>query len=449
MTPQVKNEPARGAPPTRGRVPAYAWYVLGMLTAMYTLSFIDRQILGFLVGPIKRDLQISDTRVAVLGGLAFGLFYTFLGLPIGRYVDRGNRRNLVSLGVLVWSLFTAACAGAGSFLTLFLARMGVGVGEASLGPSAYSMITDYFPRERLGLALSIYYFGNIVGSSLAQIVGGSVIGAVSKTPLVTLPILGAVASWRMTFLVLGVPGLLFALLALTMKEPVRKNLLPGANSLTVGQMLAQIKMRWQSVLGIAIGFVFQAACNYGFMQWATAFFQRVHGWPLSRIGPSLGLVVLVFGCSGLYVGGVLCDRWLRKGMIEAPLRVCFPCAIGMGILFPIAMTRATGEQALAWIAGGLFFMAMPMGTAAAALQMIFPNQVRGQVTAMYLFVLNLGALTLGPLVPALLVDYGYRNEKMIGLALAWTILGASVLMTLVVALTIKPYRRHYRAMHPA
>src|SRR5690348_7721591 len=127
MTPQLKTgdkiESARATTPVKPQVPGYAWYVLGVLTAIYTLSFIDRQILGFLVGPIKRDLQISDTRVALLGGLAFALFYTLLGLPIGRYADSGNRRNLVSLGVLVWSFFTSACAGARSFVTLFLARM--------------------------------------------------------------------------------------------------------------------------------------------------------------------------------------------------------------------------------------------------------------------------------------------------------------------------------------
>src|SRR5262249_48290366 len=161
---------------------AYAWYVLTVLTAMYTLSFMDRQVLGFLVGPIKRDLQISDTRVALLGGLAFALFYTFLGLPLGRYADSGNRKNLASLSVLVWSFFTAGCAGARSFTSLFLARMGVGIGEAGLSPCAYSMLTDTFPKERLGLALSIYYFGNILGSAMAQILGGTIIGAVARTP---------------------------------------------------------------------------------------------------------------------------------------------------------------------------------------------------------------------------------------------------------------------------
>jgi MFS family permease len=447
MTPQVKPT-GRETSPMPPRVPGYTWWVLGMLTATYTLSFIDRQILGFLVTPIKRDLQISDTRVALLGGLAFALFYTFLGLPLGRYADSGNRKNLASMSVLIWSFFTSACAAARSFFSLFLARMGVGIGEAGLAPAAYSLIADYFPKERLGLALSIYYFGNILGSALAQIVGGSVVGAVSRTPEITVPILGTIASWRLTFLVLGVPGILFSILVFSLREPVRRNLAKGAASFTLAEAIAEVRVRWQSVAGISVGFVFQAACNYGFMQWATAFFQRVHGWQLQQIGPRLGSVVLVSGCAGLYFGGWLCDRWLRNGIIEAPLRVCFPCAIGMGILFPIAMMASTGEAALAWIFAGLFFMAMPMGTAAAALQFIFPNQVRGQVTAMYLFVLNLGALTLGPLVPALFNDYVFHDEKAIGTSLALTIGIASVLMLIIIGLTIKPYRRHYREMHP-
>jgi MFS family permease len=171
----------------------YAWYVVFVLMVCYTLSFIDRQILSLLVAPIKRDLGISDTKIGLLQGLAFALFYTLLGFPLGWIADRYSRRNLVAAGVFFWSLMTALCSLAASFSSLFLARMGVGVGEATLGPSAFSLISDYFPKERLGGALSVYSMGIFIGSGLALIVGGTVVSAVQEMPAVTLPVIGAMA----------------------------------------------------------------------------------------------------------------------------------------------------------------------------------------------------------------------------------------------------------------
>src|SRR5258708_14916503 len=184
----------------------YAWYVVFILMVCYTLSFVDRQILSLLVGPMKRDLAISDTRIGLLQGVAFALFYGLMGLPLGRLADTRNRRNVIIVGVVLWSFLTGACSAARSFWSLFLARMGVGVGEATLSPSAFSLITDYFPKEKLGAALSVYSMGIFIGSGLALIAGGSVVDAVTRMPAVTLPLLGAVAPWRFTFLIACAPG---------------------------------------------------------------------------------------------------------------------------------------------------------------------------------------------------------------------------------------------------
>src|SRR5215475_4822666 len=203
----------------------YAWYVVFVLMVCYTLSFIDRQILGMLVDPIKRDFEISDTSVGLLQGLAFVAFYTIMGLPVGWLVDRYSRRTIIAVGVFFWSLMTAVCAMAGNFWALFAARTGVGVGEATLAPSAMSMTSDYFPKERLGGALSVYAMGIFIGSGLALIVGGEVVARVSGMPEVGVPIIGQIASWRLTFLIVGLPGLLVALLVYTVREPLRRNLL--------------------------------------------------------------------------------------------------------------------------------------------------------------------------------------------------------------------------------
>jgi MFS family permease len=431
--------------------PGTAWYAAIVLMLCYALSYVDRQILGLLVPFIKADLKINDSMVGLLAGTAFALFYAGMGLPLGRVADSANRRNLISIAIAFWSVFTAGCALARSYTTLFLARVGVGIGEAGLNPSAFSILSDVFPRERLGAALSVFYIGQLLGSSLALIVGGTVVQAVTRQPEIILPILGAMASWRLTFVILGLPGLLFALWVFTVKEPIRKNLArtsTGTTGLSMAETFAQIRLRWQSVLGISVGFVFQAACNYGFSIWVPTYFLRVHGWTIGQTGRALGFLILPFGCLGLYLGGWFSERWQKRGIVDGPLLVGIPCALGILLFLVPAMLMPSAGWSLALIGPGFFFLVLPMGTAGAALQLIFPNQVRAQVSALYLFALNLGGLSLGPLMPGVFADYLFKNPKMIGAGLALTMGVSAVLMLIVVSATRRPYRKHYLEMNP-
>jgi len=252
--------------------------------------------------------------------------------------------------------------------------------------------------------------------------------------------------------ILGLPGLLFALLVFTVKEPIRKNLArtaAGVAKLSVADTFAEIRSRWQSVVGISVGFVFQAACNYGFGAWVPTYFLRAHGWSIGQTGRALGFLILPFGCLGLYLGGWLSERWQKRGMIDAPLLVAIPCAIGILLFLVPAMLMPSAEWSLALIGPGFFFLVLPMGTAGAALQLIFPNQVRAQVSALYLFILNLGGLTLGPLMPGVFADYLFKDPKMIGAGLALTMAVSGVLMLGIILATRRPYRKHYQQMHPA
>ena len=292
-----------------------AWYMVGVLMLCYTLSYADRQILAFLVEPLKHDLEISDTQFGLLQGAAFALVYTFFGLPMGALADRLSRRNLVAIGVFVWSLATSVSSVARSFLALGAARMGVGLGEATLSPCAFSMITDSFPKERLSTALSVYTMGIQLGSGLALVIGGVVAQAVSHMHPIRLPGVGFIAAWRVTFLIVGAPGLLVTLLMMSVREPARRALLLDAGGqaaqLRLTDALAQIRARWRSVAGIAAMISCQATCNYVLLTWGPAFFERMHHWPKDRTGLVLGLTTLGCGSGSL-------RRWPHVRSLAAP-----------------------------------------------------------------------------------------------------------------------------------
>ncbi len=428
----------------------YAWYVAIILMLCNTLSFIDRQILSLLVTPIKRDFGLSDTDIGWLQGPAFAVFYTLLGLPMGYLADRSSRRTLISVGIFLWSLMTALCAVARSFGSLFFVRMGVGVGEATLSPSAFSLIADYFPPKRLGTALSIFSMGIFFGSGLALIVGGIVISAVTQQPEVTVPLLGTIASWRLTFLIVGLPGLIMSLVVYTIKEPIRKNLLRTkageASKLSLSEVVQQLRLRWQSVVGICLGFAFQALCNYAQQAWLPTYFQRAHGWNARQTGLTLGILSLATGLTGMFLGGMLCDYWQRKRLPEAPLKVGVLATLSAGVFFCAAMFAPNANLQIALLVPAFFFLAMPIGSTYAALQLIFPNQVRAQAGALQIFTLNLGGLALGPLVPGLFNNYLFHNEQMLGTSLALTVGLASLLSAVLFRSTYRVYRTHYAQM---
>ncbi|MEK7833905.1 MAG: MFS transporter [Acidobacteriota bacterium] len=429
----MNNESLAASPATETNL-RYAWYVAIVLMICNTLSFIDRQILGLLVDPIKQDLGISDTYIGALQGLAFGLFYTALGIPLGRIVDRGNRRKLVAAGIFCWSLMTALCGAARGFWTLVAARMGVGAGEATLSPSAFSLLSDYFPKERLATALSVFSMGVFFGSGLALIAGGLIIGALG--------------SWRLTFLVVALPGLLVTLLVFTIKEPERKNLLGGQTTkLSLTEVVDQVIIRWQSVVGICLAFAFQAMCNYSQQLWLPSFFIRVHGWSKRQAGLTLGVISLVTGLLGAYLGGRLCDYWQRQGKTDAPLRVGVLATTCAGIFFSLAMAMPEINQQLAFLVPAFFFLAMPIGSSYASLQLILPNQVRGQVGALQVFTLNLFGLILGPILPGFFNDYLFKDPKMVGVSLALTVGLASLVSAVLFRATWSHYRKHYAQMH--
>jgi MFS family permease len=428
-----------------------AWFAVLVLMICYTYSFIDRLILAFLVTPLKQDLQLSDTQIGLLQGLAFAVFYSILGIPFGLAADRVNRRNLIAAGVLVWSLMTSLGSIARSFLTLAFARMGVGLGEAALAPAAFSMIADYFPRERLSSALSVYAMGVQIGIGLAMIAGGLVVQAVMHMAPVDVPLLGTLQPWRLTFLAVGAPGILVVAVLATIREPARRLWQPAADATRPRSGLANtvhhLLLRWRSTLGLAVIMSCQAMSNYAFSAWAPTFLERLYHWPRSRSGLVLGLMTMICGCIGLFGGGRLSDRWIRAGMHEAPLRVGLISLVGVAITLVPALLAPSVNVTVALLVPAVFFLALPIGCSYASIQMIFPNEVRGTVSAIILLVLNLLGLTLGTLLPGLLDDHLFHDEQMLGKSIAITAAAAALSGALAALLTFAPFRRDVAAQH--
>ncbi|ARU87491.1 MFS transporter [Pseudomonas sp. M30-35] len=416
-----------------------AWTTVSILMVAYVLSFIDRQILNLLVGPIRRDLAISDTEMSLLMGLSFALFYTVCGIPLGRLADSKSRRGLIAFGVLFWSAATAACGMARLYWQFLLCRIGVGVGEAALSPAAYSLIADSFPQERRATAISVYSMGVYLGSGLAFLLGGLVIKFASAQGDVMLPVLGEVRPWQLIFIVLGAAGVLFTLLMLAVKEPARRGAGAGV-VVPLSQVASYIRKNRRTVLCHNFGFAGLAFAGYGSAAWVPTFYIRTYGWDASHVGIVYGSIVAVFGCLGIVFGGRLADWMTKRGRTDANMRVGLYAAIGsvpFVLGFPL-MESAFWASVL--MAPTVFCLSMPFGVAPAAIQEIMPNSMRGQASAIYLFVITLLGLGIGPTAVALVTDYVFADDNALRYSLLIVTLVAVTTSIILLGKGLKPYR---------
>jgi MFS family permease len=397
----------------------YAWYVVGVLVLAQTFSFLDRMIMGLLVGPIRQSFQISDTQYSLLAGLAFTLFYAIMGLPLARIADAKSRRNLIAIGIAVWSAMTALCGMAKGFWGLFWARVGVGVGEATLGPAAFSMITDYFPKEILARALSVYMMGVTFGSGLAYMLGGAVIAYVEAMGNVSVPVLGEVEGWQLTFFIVGLPGLLVALLMVaTVREPARRGISADAEAIPLPEAARYVWARRRAYGAHIFGVSIFVMVVYALNLWGPTFFIRTFAYTPQAAGWTFGLIMIFAGTAGLLLAGVIADAWMQRGVQDAYIRT-----IGMSMLAMWPCVVAVGfvtSDALAIVAFSLavFFSAFQGGIAVGALQLMTPNRLRGQVAALYFLTASLLGLGLGPTVVAMATDYVFGYDAAIGLSIA-------------------------------
>lgn len=398
---------------------AYAWYVVFILLIAQMFSFLDRMIMGLLVGPIRESFAISDTQYSLLAGLAFSLFYAVMGLPLARIADLGNRRNLISAGIAVWSFMTALCGLAHGYWSLFAARVGVGVGEATLGPAAYSMITDYFPKSLLARALSVYMIGVTLGSGLAYMVGGAVVGHVSNMDEIILPLLGEVEGWQLTFFIVGVPGLLVSLLvATTVREPIRKGVAAADAYPPLKDVVNFVAARKRAYFGHIFGISIFIMVVYALNLWGPTYFIRLFGYSPAHAGWVFGLIMIGSGTAGLLLAGALSDRLVNGGVQDGYIKVILfsmvaiiPCATALGFV-------ENDQLAIIAMSVAIFFSAFQGGISGGAIQLMTPNRMRGQVMALFLLTANLIGLGLGPTVIALATDYVFGYDAAIGKSIA-------------------------------
>jgi MFS family permease len=456
--------PARttpAGPTTRGAQRAIPYpsqrraaYVICVLFIVALLSQLDRQLPALLVRPLRQEFGLSDTAFSLLQGYAFALSFTLAGLPLGRWVDRGQRRNLLAAGLLFWSAATALFAFGRSHEMLLLARVGVGVGEAVLAPAAYSLIADLVPAQRRGRALAVYGVSLAVGSGASLLLGGWLLAVIPAQGL-ALPGIGAMPAWRLTFVAAALPGLpLAVLLLLTVREPARQQdtIAPaagdGAGQPSVADFVNFLRAHPATVSRILTYPTLLALNGYGALAWAPALFERSHGLPPAQSGMVLGFGVAVAGTIGMLTGGIFSDRWAAQRQPAARLRVA-----GAGML--LAALPAVSWPLVPGVAAAfslLFLMVAGIALAQSAvpttIQAVFPNRMRGQAVALSLLLSGLLGIGLGPTAVALVTDLVFRDDQALRYAIAWTSGPASLLGLWLVGSGLAPYARTQELLQP-
>lgn len=415
------------------------WLYVGMLAFAYMVSFVDRQILSLLVAPIRHDLRISDTQFSMLHGLAFACFYAVFGFPLGWLVDRTNRIRLVAAGVATWSIATMCCGLAGSYHQLFVARVFVGVGEAALSPAAYSLLYDLFDRKRLSRALAVYGAGVTVGAGLAYTIGGAVIGQISRAPTLALPGIGTIFAWQASFIAVGLPGVVLAVLFLFVAEPQRKRRRVTQPEQPTGR--SDDPIDWPLLVGHNIGFALIILSSSAHNAWIPAYLARNYGLAPAVAGSILGSILLVGGTLGLFGSGWLSDRYVARGSRSAPLTIMTSAAIVAALLCPIAYSGGALPLSLTCTAVIVTISIMSSMLGPASLQMIMPPQRLGRVSALFIFVITIIGQGGGPVAVALVSDKVLHDERAIGVALGLVAAVALLLGSLVLTLIRKRFLR--------
>jgi MFS family permease len=369
------------------RIPSYSWYALGLLTIVYILNFLDRTLIYILFTPIKKELLLSDLQLALLGTTSFVIFYTLMGIPFGKMADRVVRKNMIAIGLAVWSIFSGLTGFADNFWTIFLCRVMVGVGEATLGPAAFSLLSDYFPLRMRATVQAIYCAAIPLGAGLAFFLGGWI---------------GQAHGWRWAFYLLGFPGLLFAIAVLFLREPIR--------GLTESAQLHLSSSDWKTLFRSVplryhnVGYALFAIAANSLSIWGPSFFSRVHGLSLAMIGLLGGVLSAVGGIPGTIMGGYVADLFRRK-MKGGRM---FFTACGALCCVPLWLIFLFSNNIYLLLFANLILIGVGLiwlGPAVADVHDIAGPKLRGIGVGIYLFIVNVIGYGIGPPIVGKLNDW--------------------------------------------
>lgn len=401
----------------------FAWRFTLVLTLANLVSLIDRQILSLLVEPVKHDLQLSDTQIGLAQGLAFALFYAVLAVPLARVADLGNRRHLILAGLTIWSLATAASGLARTFGQLFASRVAVAVGEATLSPSAWSILADCFPPRWRATPLGVYSSGATVGMGLALIFGGIAASmAESLAPK-------GVAPWRLTMFIVASFSVVPMLLLWMLREPERQQIVSYESAMSSLQVL---RSRVGLYAPIFLAYACVATVVYGYMAWLPTLMIRNFGMSPGEVGAALGISIAAGSAVGSIAGGMSCD-WLERRM-NRNVKAALLLLVTLALLVPSVLTPL-GTSRGAVLAGAFVVFAVgtfPVGPIVAWIQELTPNRARARITAYYLLVVSVVGYGGGPVLIGVLTDYYFEDTSRVGWSIA-TMSGCGALLAVLLA----------------
>jgi len=414
----ASTEPSSPSDDSSWPSPGRGWVLAGLLALASIMSQFDRTVINLTVEPLKTQFDLNDTQFGMLQSVAFGIFYTLACFPVGRLVDRYARKTVLGLCLFFFSLFSMGSGLTRNYLQLFLTRIGVGIGEASVTPAGFSMLSDSFAPGKLGKPMGFFMMSAPVGQGLAYIWGGLLLQWLNDSPVLAGEgLLSGFEPWQAAFIIIGAPGLLLVPCFLMFKEPQRRG--DGSEAplalAVVGKVLSE---RRKALIPMFIGFSMVTLVSYTLFVWVPAFMQRTYDWNTAQVGLGFGLTVLTFGTAGAYFGGWMTDRLSARGIMEAPLKVAAFGFVGCGVFGVLATQMPNGILAMLFLIPTVFLSNTPYACAGTAIQLIIPNRARGQVTAIYITILTLIGLVVGPTVVGLMTDYVFRDPNQIRYSLA-------------------------------
>ena len=418
----------------------YAWFVVAVLIVAALVAYVDRQVVAIVVDPMKEDLGVGDAQIGWLYGV-FAVFYAIAALPIAWLADRRSRTFIIAAGIFFWSLMTMACGLSRNYWNVLLARIGVGVGEATLTPATTSLIGDYFPRDQVPLALSVFQTGPIMGSGIAFIIGGYVLGVVQDAEPLVLPIVGALHPWQQTFVYVGAPGLLLAFLFLLLREPPRR-LSAGASqgSRGLAPLLAFYRHHAKTLCLHHFGNLALVLAGYAFVFWTVSFFVRVYGYDAAQASQIFGWIFLVAGPLGPILVAMLAKRLSERGRRDANILAGMIGGAAAVVAILLVQVAPSAFWAFVLYAPALVAINSPFGIAAGALPVITPPELRAQVAAIYLFVVSIGMMV-GPPIAGAFNEFVFPEAE----GVRYSLVTVTAIFGLIGVVLLQLARRPYAA----